>query len=139
MMIIRDHLIRHPDRCTHQAICVPICPTGRLALDSSLQVRSFPLPGKLSPLSGCLSLAGDLWGVQEGGEVAGAAKEVGRVCQGLSLPRLQSAQRLLCGAETFWNSLADSVSSSFPSPQSRRANFAPPAEVRAKEHSDTPL
>ena len=28
MMIIRDHLIRHPDRCTHQAICVPICPTG---------------------------------------------------------------------------------------------------------------
>ena len=28
MMVIRDHLIRHPDRCTHQAICVPICPTG---------------------------------------------------------------------------------------------------------------
>jgi hypothetical protein len=45
---------------------------------------------------------------------------------------LQSAQRLLCGAETFWNSLADSVSSSFPSPQSRLANFALPAEVRAK-------
>ena len=39
---------------------------------------------------------------------------------------------LLCGAETFWNSLADSVSSSFPSPQSRLANFALPAEVRAK-------
>ena len=28
MMVIRDHLVRHPDRCTHQAICVPICPTG---------------------------------------------------------------------------------------------------------------
>jgi hypothetical protein len=54
MMIIRDHLIRHPDRCTHQAICVPICP--------------------LSPLLGCLSFAGDLWGLQEGGEVAGATK-----------------------------------------------------------------
>ena len=39
---------------------------------------------------------------------------------------------LLCGAETFWNSLADSVSSSFPSPQSRLANFALPAKVRAK-------
>jgi len=20
--------IRHPDRCTHQAICLPVCPTG---------------------------------------------------------------------------------------------------------------
>ena len=39
---------------------------------------------------------------------------------------------LLCGAETFWNSLADSVSSSFPSPQSRLANFALPVKVRAK-------
>lgn len=38
----------------------------------------------------------------------------------------------LCGAETFWNSLADSVSSSFPSPQNRLANLALPAEVRAK-------
>ena len=28
MMVIRDHLVRHPDRCTHQAICVPICPTS---------------------------------------------------------------------------------------------------------------
>ena len=36
------------------------------------------------------------------------------------------------GAETCWNSLADSVSSSFPSPQSRRANFALPAQVSAK-------
>ena len=36
MMIIRDHLIRHPDRCTHQAICVPVCPTGCLAFDASL-------------------------------------------------------------------------------------------------------
>ena len=44
--------------------------------------------------------------------------------------------RLLCGAETFWNSLADSVSSSFPSPQSRHANFALPAEVSAKALSD---
>jgi hypothetical protein len=34
--------------------------------------------------------------------------------------------------ETFWNSLADSVSSSFPFPQSRLANFALPAEVSAK-------
>jgi hypothetical protein len=34
--------------------------------------------------------------------------------------------------ETFWNSLADSVSSSFPSPQSKLANFALPAEVSAK-------
>lgn len=28
MMVVRDHLVRHPDRCIHQAICVPICPTG---------------------------------------------------------------------------------------------------------------
>ena len=28
MMVIRDHLVRHPDRCTHQAVCVPICPTS---------------------------------------------------------------------------------------------------------------
>ena len=39
---------------------------------------------------------------------------------------------LLCGAGTIWNSHADSVSSSFPSPQSRLANFALPAKVRAK-------
>jgi len=44
---------------------------------------------------------------------------------------------LLCGAETFWNSLADSVSSSFPSPQSKLANFALPAKVHAKA-LDTP-
>jgi hypothetical protein len=34
--------------------------------------------------------------------------------------------------ETFWNSLADSVSSSFPSPQSKLSNLALPAEVSAK-------
>lgn len=28
MMIVRDHLVRHPDRCIHQGICIPICPTG---------------------------------------------------------------------------------------------------------------
>jgi Fe-S-cluster-containing hydrogenase component 2 len=28
MMVVRDHLVRHPDRCTQQAVCVPICPTG---------------------------------------------------------------------------------------------------------------
>ena len=28
MMVARDHLVRHPDRCTHQAICIPVCPTG---------------------------------------------------------------------------------------------------------------
>ncbi|MDC8450973.1 MAG: hypothetical protein LV473_21825 [Nitrospira sp.] len=28
MLVVRDHLVRHPDRCTHQALCVPICPTG---------------------------------------------------------------------------------------------------------------
>ena len=38
----------------------------------------------------------------------------------------------LSQAEAFRNSLADSVSSSFPSPQSRRTNFAHPAKVRAK-------
>src|SRR5262249_38269240 len=39
---------------------------------------------------------------------------------------------LLCGAETFWNSLAGSISSSFPYPQNRLANLALPAEVSAK-------
>ena len=28
MMVTRDHLIRHPDRCTHNAVCIPVCPTG---------------------------------------------------------------------------------------------------------------
>jgi len=28
MMVARDYLVRHPDRCTHQAICIPVCPTG---------------------------------------------------------------------------------------------------------------
>ncbi|MFO0731109.1 MAG: 4Fe-4S dicluster domain-containing protein [Nitrospiraceae bacterium] len=28
MMLVRDHLVRHPDRCTHQAICMPVCPTS---------------------------------------------------------------------------------------------------------------
>jgi len=28
MLIKRDHLVRHPDRCTHNAICIPVCPTG---------------------------------------------------------------------------------------------------------------
>ena len=77
MMVIRDHLIRHPDRCTHQAICVPICPTGAWLSTPPLQVRLVPLSGKLPPLSGRLSLTGDLCRVQEGGEVVGAAKEGG--------------------------------------------------------------
>ena len=28
MMVQRDHLVRHPDRCTHNAVCIPVCPTG---------------------------------------------------------------------------------------------------------------
>ena len=28
MMITRDYLVRHPDRCTHKAVCIPVCPTG---------------------------------------------------------------------------------------------------------------
>lgn len=28
MMVSRDHLVRHPDRCTHNAVCIPVCPTG---------------------------------------------------------------------------------------------------------------
>ncbi|WP_447972720.1 hypothetical protein [Nitrospira sp. Kam-Ns4a] len=28
MMVTRDHLVRHPDRCTHNAVCIPVCPTG---------------------------------------------------------------------------------------------------------------
>lgn len=28
MMVRRDHLLRNPDRCTHNAICMPVCPTG---------------------------------------------------------------------------------------------------------------
>jgi len=28
MMLNRDSLVRHPDRCTHNAICIPVCPTG---------------------------------------------------------------------------------------------------------------
>ena len=28
MMVSRDHLVRHPDRCNHQAVCIPVCPTG---------------------------------------------------------------------------------------------------------------
>ena len=76
MMVIRDHLVRHPDRCTHQGHLHAHLPDRRLALDPSLQVRSLPLSGKLPPLPGRLSLTGDLRGVQEGREDAGAAKEV---------------------------------------------------------------
>jgi L-aspartate semialdehyde sulfurtransferase ferredoxin len=28
MMVQRDHLVRHPDRCMHIAVCIPVCPTG---------------------------------------------------------------------------------------------------------------
>jgi Fe-S-cluster-containing hydrogenase component 2 len=28
MMVSRDYLVRHPDRCTHNAVCIPVCPTG---------------------------------------------------------------------------------------------------------------
>gem|GEM_PF-249025 len=61
MMVARDYLVRHPDRCTHQAICIPVCPTGawlstppfkfdssrcmescRLCLDAVLHKRSMP-------------------------------------------------------------------------------------------------
>ena len=75
MMIIRDHLIRHPDRCTHQAICVPICPTGAwlstppYKFDPSRCLESCRLC-----LDACPSQA-IYRGVQEGGEAAGAAAE----------------------------------------------------------------
>src|SRR5262249_46829888 len=38
MMVIRDNLIRHPDRCTHQPICVPICPVGARVLEPPVKV-----------------------------------------------------------------------------------------------------
>lgn len=28
MMVVREYLVRHPDRCTHNAVCIPVCPTG---------------------------------------------------------------------------------------------------------------
>src|SRR5206468_4589698 len=28
MMVKREYLVRHPDRCTHNAVCIPVCPTG---------------------------------------------------------------------------------------------------------------
>ena len=36
MMLTRDYLVRHPDRCTHKAVCIPVCPTGGLVIDPSV-------------------------------------------------------------------------------------------------------
>jgi len=28
VQLIREMLIRHPNRCTHNAVCIPVCPTA---------------------------------------------------------------------------------------------------------------
>jgi len=65
MMVIRDHLVRHPDRCMHNG-SVSYLSDQRLALDTTLQVRPLPLPRKLPPLPRCVPVASDLRGIQEG-------------------------------------------------------------------------
>lgn len=75
MLVVRDHLVRHPDRCTHQALCVPICPTGAW-LSTPLQVRSIAMSGKLPTLPGRLSIASDLCRFQKRRQTVGAAEEV---------------------------------------------------------------
>ena len=50
MMVLRDHLVRHPDRCTHNAVCIPV----------------FAMRRNLPPVSRRLPVAGDLCGVSEG-------------------------------------------------------------------------
>ena len=78
MMIIRDHLIRHPDRCTQQAICVfqsarpapgsRLLPTSSILRAVSKVVASVwtPAPRRQSDR-----------GVPRRGRVAGAAKTDG--------------------------------------------------------------
>ena len=46
---------------------------------AALQIRSFPLPGKLPTVPRRLPVTSDLCSVQEGREVAGAAEEVAGV------------------------------------------------------------
>ena len=79
MLVIRDHLVRHPDRCTHQAICVPICPTSAwlstppYKFDPSRCLESCRLC-----LDACPSQA-IYCCLQKGREAPGAAKEVAGV------------------------------------------------------------
>ena len=78
MLVIRDHLVRHPDRCIHQAVCVPICPTS--AWLSTPPYKFDPsLFGKLPVMSGRLSLTSNLCRVQEGRQIARAAEKIGRM------------------------------------------------------------
>ena len=79
MLVIRDHLVRHPDRCIHQAVCVPICPTSAWLSTPPLQIRSLSLFGKLPVMSGRLSLTSNLCRVQEGRQIARAAEKIGRM------------------------------------------------------------
>ena len=30
MQLTREMLIRHPNRCTHNAVCIPVCPSGAI-------------------------------------------------------------------------------------------------------------
>jgi hypothetical protein len=123
MMVIRDHRPLHPSSHLRSDLS-----DRGLAFHPSLQVRPVPLSGKLPPLSGCLPLAGDLRGVQKGGEDAGAAKEVEVWREEFEASAPPERLRRWGGAEAFGNSLADSVSFRFPSPPHRLSSFAPSAK-----------
>ena len=60
MMVQRDHLVRHPDRCTQNAVCIPVCPTGAWLSTPPFKFDSSRCLETCRSVLGRLPLPGDL-------------------------------------------------------------------------------
>ena len=76
MMIIRDHLVRHPDRCIVSGRMYARVSDRGMAVNAPVQIRLIPLFGVLPPMSRCLSISSHLLRVSQGRENPLASKEV---------------------------------------------------------------